>query len=142
MRPTPPCWAAEAIAEGAKTGGAQVTLQTGSDAQPKDLLECDAVVLGSYDAFCYMGGRLKDFFDRAFYPTQGHVTGKPYAAFLMHGGGGKAIQSIEPVTQSFKVKEGSAGRANQRKTRMANHCRLESTRCQDGHCCWEMMYVK
>ena len=97
--------AAEAIAEGAQEAGAQVTLKPGTEAQPKDLLECDAVALGSYDAFSYMGGGLKDFFDRAFYPTQGQVTEKPYAAFLSHGGGGRAIQSIESIAESFKLKK-------------------------------------
>jgi len=97
--------AAEAIAEGARTAGARVTLKKGADAQPKDLLECDAVALGSYDAFSYMGGGLKDFLDRAFYPTQGQVTDKPYVAFLTHGGGGKAIESIESIAQSFKFKK-------------------------------------
>ena len=97
--------AAEAIAEGAKAAGAQVTIKEGTAAQPNDLLKCDAIALGSYDAFSYMGGGLKDFLDRAFYPTQGQVTDKPYAAFLTHGGGGKAIQSIESIAQSFKLKK-------------------------------------
>lgn len=97
--------AAEAIAEGAKTAGAKVTLKKGADANAQDLLECDAVALGSYDAFSYMGGELKDFLDRAFYPTQGQIADKPYAAFLTHGGGGKAIQSIESIAQSFKLKK-------------------------------------
>ena len=47
----------------------------------------------------------KDFRDHAFYPTQGQVTDKPYAAFLTHGGGGKAIQSIDSVAKSFKLKK-------------------------------------
>ncbi|MGD0090032.1 MAG: flavodoxin domain-containing protein [Planctomycetota bacterium] len=97
--------AAEAVAEGARAAGAKVKLKTGFEGQPSDLLECDAVALGSYDAFSYMGGGLKDFLDRAFYPTQGSVTDKPYAAFLTHGGGGKAIASIESVAQSFKLKK-------------------------------------
>ena len=97
--------AAEVVASGAKGAGSRVTLKTATEAQPKDLLECDAVALGSYDAFSYMGGGLKDFFDRAFYPTQGQVTDKPYAAFVTHGGGGKAIQSIESIAQSFKLKK-------------------------------------
>jgi flavorubredoxin len=50
-----------------------------------------------------MGGGLKDFLDRAFYPTQGQVTGKPYAAFVTHGGGGRAIGSLEQLAQSFKL---------------------------------------
>ena len=97
--------AAEAIADGAKTAGAQVTIKEGTAAKPDDLLKCDAVAFGSYDAFSYMGGGLKDFFDRVFYPTQGQITDKPYAAFLTHGGGGKAIQSIESTAQTFKLKK-------------------------------------
>ncbi len=97
--------AAEAIAEGARAVGAQVVLKPACDAQPADLLSCDAVALGSYDAFGYMGGGLKEFLDRAFYPTQNQVTDKPYAAFLTHGGGGKAIASIESIAQSFKLKK-------------------------------------
>ena len=100
--------AAQAVAEGAKSAGAQVVVKNGFEAQPKDLLECSAVALGSYDAFSYMGGGLKDFLDRAFYPTQNQVTDKPYAAFLTHGGGGKAIASIESVAQSFKLKKAAA----------------------------------
>ena len=97
--------AAQAVAQGAESAGATVVLKAGCDAQPADLLHCDAVVFGSYDAFSYMGGGLKDFFDRAFYPTQGQVVDKPYAAFITHGGGGKAAGSIESLAQSFKLKK-------------------------------------
>jgi flavorubredoxin len=97
--------AAEAVAEGARSKGAQVVVKDGLAAGPEDLLACDAVALGSYDAFSYMGGGLKDFLDRAYYPTQKKVANKPYAAFLTHGGGGKAIGSIESVAGSFKLKK-------------------------------------
>lgn len=100
--------AAEAVAEGAKSSGAKVVLKTGAAATPEDLTGCDAVALGSYDAFSYMGGELKGFFDRAFYPTQNAVANKPYGAFLTHGGGGKAIDSIESVAQTFKLKKVAA----------------------------------
>jgi len=95
--------AAEAVAAGATEAGAEVILKEATQAGPEDLLACDAVILGSYDAFSYMGGLLKDFLDRAFYPTQGEVTGKPYAAFLTHGGGGKALDSMLSVAASFKL---------------------------------------
>jgi len=97
--------AAEAVADGARSTGATVLVKNAFEAQPADLLNCQAVALGSYDAFSYMGGGLKDFLDRAFYPTQDQVTGKPYAAFLTHGGGGKAIQSFESLAQSFKLRK-------------------------------------
>ena len=97
--------AAEAVADGARAAGAEVVVKDGFEAQPEDLLGCDAVALGSYDAFSYMGGGLKDFFDRAFYPTQGSVTDKPCAAFVTHGGGGKAIESVESIARTFKLKQ-------------------------------------
>ena len=97
--------AAEAVAEGAREAGAEVAMKTGCEAGPDDLTACDAVALGSYDAFSYMGGGLKDFFDRCFYPTQGSITDKPYAAFVTHGGGGKAIASIESLAGTFKLKK-------------------------------------
>ncbi len=40
--------AAEAVAKGAKAAGAQVTIKESTAAQSSDLLECDAVALGSY----------------------------------------------------------------------------------------------
>ncbi|MGA1823164.1 MAG: flavodoxin domain-containing protein [bacterium] len=86
---------AEAIAEGAKeVNGATVILKNCYDTTADDIMNCDAVALGSYDAFSYMGGGLKDFFDRVYYPIKGQITNKPYVAFLTHGGGGKAIDSI------------------------------------------------
>ena len=97
--------AAEAIAEGARRSGAAVTLKESAKAGPGDLLDCDAVAFGSYDAFSYMGGGLKDFFDRAFYPTQNAVANKPYVAFVTHGGGGKAITTIESIAGTFKLKK-------------------------------------
>ena len=97
--------AAEAVAEGARSSGATVVVKNGFEAQPADLLNCQAVALGSYDAFSYMGGGLKDFLDRAFYPTQNQVSDKPYVAFLTHGGGGKAVHSIESVAHSFKLRK-------------------------------------
>ncbi len=97
--------AAEAVAEGAREAGASVVVRTGLEAQPQDLLDCTALALGSYDAFSYMGGGLKDFLDRSFYPTQGAVTGKPYGAFVTHGGGGRAVQSVESIAQSFKLRK-------------------------------------
>ena len=97
--------AAEAVAEGVKAGGGEVLLKESSKATAEDLMKCDASAFGSYDAFSYMGGGLKEFFDRTFYPTQNAVAGKPYCAFVTHGGGGKAIDSIESVAKTFKLEK-------------------------------------
>jgi len=96
--------AAEAIAEGARAAGAEVVLKNCAEAGAEDLTGCDAVALGSYDAFSYVGGGLKDFLDRTFYPTQGALTDKPYGAFVTHGGGGKAVDSLVALAATFKLK--------------------------------------
>ena len=51
--------AAEAVAEGAHASGAEVSVKNGCEAGPEDLKACDAVALGSYDAFSYMGGGME-----------------------------------------------------------------------------------
>ncbi len=83
----------------------QVRMKKASEASLEDLLWCDGLIIGSGDYFSYMAGMLKDFFDRTFYPSRGKVEGKPYLAFLTHGGGGAAISSLESVAKSFKFKK-------------------------------------
>jgi multimeric flavodoxin WrbA len=97
--------AAEAVAEGCKQAGIEVIMKDGLKATTDDLIACDGIAVGTPDYFSYMAGGLKDFFDRTFYPTQGQVTGKPYVAFVTHGGGGKALASIESICGTFKFKK-------------------------------------
>lgn len=96
--------AAKAVAKGAEEAGAKVTVKTARETSSQDLIACDGVAFGSYDAFSYMGGDLKDLFDRTLYPTQGKTDGKPFVAFITHGGGGGAIKSIESVAGSLKLR--------------------------------------
>lgn len=100
----------EAAAQAVKKGlesveGIEIVMKKGFEADIDDLLSCEGVIFGSGDYFSYMAGALKDFFDRTFYPSRGKVEGKPYFAFLTHGGGGKAIESIEKIAQSFNFKK-------------------------------------
>ena len=97
--------AAEAIASGVVAAGGQVSLKDCKEATAEDLLQCGAVAFGSYDAFSYMGGGLKDYFDRIFYPAKDSVAGKPFAAFMTHGGKGNGIASIEALAQAMKLKK-------------------------------------
>lgn len=97
--------AARSVARGVEETGSKVILLEAQRAGVKDLLECDGVAFGSPDYFNYIAGGLKDFFDRTFYPTQGKVAGKPYVAFITHGGGGKAKESIEFICRIFKFKK-------------------------------------
>jgi multimeric flavodoxin WrbA len=98
--------AAKAVEKGAReVPGTQVILKNALEANVDDLIECDALAVGTPDYFSYMAGGLKDFFDRTFYPTQGKVTDKPCVAFVTCGGGGKAIESVKVMCKRFKFKE-------------------------------------
>ena len=98
---------AKAFAEGAKSvQGTEVVLKKALDATLEDLLGCDAIALGSPDYFSYIAGALKDFLDRTFYPSQGKVTGKPYAAFATGGRGGETtLEVLDRLCGSFKFKK-------------------------------------
>ncbi len=97
--------AAEAVAQGARdVAGTEVVLKEGLAATTEDLLSCGALAVGTPDYFSYMAGGLKDFFDRTFYPTQGSITDKPCGIFVTHGGGGKALESVQSICGSFKFK--------------------------------------
>lgn len=97
--------AAEAVAKGCREAGAEVILKTGLEADENDLLSCDGIAIGTPDYFSYMAGGLKDFFDRVFYPTMGKVTDKPCVIFVTHGGGGRAVKSVEDICRTFKFKK-------------------------------------
>jgi len=102
---------ARAFAEGAKSvPDTEVVLRKASEATLEDLTRCSAVAFGSPDYFSYISGALKDFFDRTFYPSQGKVTGKPYAAFATGGGGGDtALAVLDRLCSSFKLKKAVDG---------------------------------
>jgi len=98
---------AKAFEEGAKSvPGTDVVLKKAFDATLEDLLGCEAIAFGTADYFSYIAGALKDFFDRTFYPSQGKVTGKPYATFATGGVGGEtALKVLDRLCSSFKLKK-------------------------------------
>ncbi len=104
---------AEAFAEGAQSvQGTEVVTKKAFDATREDLLNCDAVAFGSADHFHYITGALRHFFDRTYHPSQGKMTGKPYAAFATGGRDGEtALAVLDCLCNSFnfnKVAEGIA----------------------------------
>ncbi len=99
---------AELVAEGCRqVKGVEVTLVNVNDERvDMDAAEqADGYALGSPDYFSYMAGGLKQFFDDLCLADWGgkKVKGKPYVAFLTHGGGGSAIASIEKLAKAMKL---------------------------------------
>jgi flavorubredoxin len=96
---------AKAIAEGGEKARATVTLKKAVDAGVDDLLNCDAVVIGTPNYFSYMAGMVKDFFDRVWATVRGQMANKPYAVFGSYGGGGMpAIESVEKICEGLGMK--------------------------------------
>ena len=101
---------ARAISEGASSAGATVVLKRAIDASGEDLLDCNAVAIGTPNYFSYMAGLLKDFFDRAWPTVRGRVSNKPYVAFCSSGGGGRqALDSVERICNSLGLSKVSEG---------------------------------
>ena len=103
---------AELVARGCRQiKGVQVELVNTNEARvDMDAAEkADAYALGSPDYYSYMAGGLKQFFDDLCLASWARrkVTHKPYVAFVTHGGGGSAINSIESLARSLKLEQAS-----------------------------------
>ena len=97
---------AKAIAEGATAAGANVTLKRAVEANDADILNCDAVAIGTPNYFSYMAGMVKDFFDRVWAVVREKMADKPYVAFGSYGGGGTvAIETVEHICDGLKMKK-------------------------------------
>lgn len=76
------------------------------DAGLDDLLQADALLIGSPENFGTMAGAVKDFFDRTFYPAQDHSINLPYALFISAGNDGSgAIRQIERIVVGYPMKK-------------------------------------
>jgi flavorubredoxin len=97
---------AKAVAEGAKSAGATVSLKKAANAVADDLMNCDAVIFGTPNFFSYEAGMIKDFFDRTYFTIKGKVDGKPFAVFGSYGGGGEmALASLCKLCESAGLKK-------------------------------------
>jgi NAD(P)H dehydrogenase (quinone) len=84
---------AEAVADGAKSAGASVTLFNTNDGRldMETFRAADAAAFGSPDYYSYIAGGLKVFLDDWHIAKQAKaagLSGKPYGLFYSHGGGG------------------------------------------------------
>ena len=88
---------AEAIAEGLRAEGCEVTLHNANEKRfpIEEYPKYDCVAFGTPDYFSYLAGTLKTFMDDWYiHRNEPGYQDKPYAVFYSHGGGGRVSESL------------------------------------------------
>ncbi|HEY1414065.1 MAG TPA: NAD(P)H-dependent oxidoreductase [Rhodopila sp.] len=97
---------AAAAAQGA--GGepeVEVRLLAAPDAGPDDVLAADGYIFATPENLAAMAGRMKDFFDRTYYPVLERINGRPYAALICAGSDGhNAARQIARIATGWRLR--------------------------------------
>ena len=103
------CAMSKAVVEGAShvdIHGIEVLLKRALETGPPEVLEADAIILGTTENFGYMSGGMKDFFDRIYYPCLEQTESLPFAMFIRAGNDGLgARSSIERIAKGLSWKQ-------------------------------------
>jgi multimeric flavodoxin WrbA len=98
------------MAEAARRGAAAapsilVRLVPASDALAEDLLGADGFVFATPENLAAMAGRMKDFFDRSYYPVLDRINGRPYASLICAGSDGEnAARQIARIATGWRLR--------------------------------------
>lgn len=97
---------AEAAAEGASAEPQVVVrLLSAAQAEPRDVLAADAYIFATPENLAAMAGRMKDFFDRTYYPALDRIAGRPYATFVCAGSDGQnAARQIARIATGWRLR--------------------------------------
>jgi multimeric flavodoxin WrbA len=101
---------ARQMAEAAAAGAASepevtVRLLTAADTEPDDVIDADGYIFAAPENLAAMAGRMKDFFDRTYYPAFDRINGRPYATLICAGSDGEnAARQIARITIGWRLR--------------------------------------
>ena len=98
---------ARAAAEGAEGEASALAcrLLHADDATPDDVMAADGYLFVAPEMLAALSGKMKSFFDRAYYPALDRIQGRPYAALVCAGSDGEnAVRQIERIATGWRLK--------------------------------------
>jgi len=93
---------AQAIAEGCREAGAEVSLQRVEQADPKTWPDLDAIILGSPTYFGNMSWQAKKLVDESIVVYR-HLCGKPGGVFTSCGGRRDGEYALQALTWALEI---------------------------------------
>lgn len=73
------------------------------EAKPDDIINCDAIIIGTTENLGYMAGLVKDLFDRCYYPCLELTEALPFSFYVRAGHDGTGTQrAIESITTGLR----------------------------------------
>src|SRR5690242_16416630 len=98
---------AEAAAQGASgESGVTVRLQLAAEAAEEDVLGADGYIFATPENLASMAGRMKDFFDRTYYPALDRINGRPYVAMVCAGSDGQnTVRQIARIATGWRLRQ-------------------------------------
>lgn len=97
---------AEAAESGARTEP-EVTVRrlTAPEADGDDMLAADGYIFATPENLAALSGKMKDFFDRAYYPVLDRINGRPYATLICAGSDGQnAVRQIARIATGWRLR--------------------------------------
>ena len=97
---------AEAAAEGAShVPEVMARLRPAPDAEPTDVVSADGYIFATPENLAAMAGRMKDFFDRTYYPALDRINGRAYATLVCAGSDGQnAVRQIARIATGWRLR--------------------------------------
>ncbi len=98
---------AEAAFDGARSiDDVDTVFLRAADAGVTDLMDADALLVATSENFGGMAGMVKDFLERAYYPCEGRLEGRPYAAIVCAGTDGTgAMREVDRVATGLRLRK-------------------------------------